>query len=302
MNRIDIARLVKDQQIHIGNMSIANSMGEIYNNYNWPRRVPPIHRHGYSQKRLQRLALDITIDTIEMYRRTMSYKIAAKKFGQTAVLLLAHSESRFYNITNNATAKKKNHFAIARMRTRLMDAGNLSLDYRFNLMAKNGAFSATVKLGEMDGRVLNPLAGALAMINVRSASVSKMLMEVKANETVAKGNIDLFYTDMKVDILKLDNKTDTLKKKKFLSFITNLALPNDNPKKSGKFRKGPIDVSRNPRTSFFGFTWQEMRDGMSSTITGFDQHKDKPNENIIIKVGRKIFKPQKIKNGKTLDF
>lgn len=78
---------------------------------------------------------------------------------------------------------------------------------------------------------------------------------------------------MKISLLKADQKTDTLKKKKMLSFVANALLPNDNPGKNGKLRKGPINVTRDPRMSFLGFMYKGMLDGMTSLISGTDQHK-----------------------------
>ena len=101
---------------------------------------------------------------------------------------------------------------------------------------------------------------------------------------------------MKVALLKPDKNTDTLKKKKLLTFFTNLALPNDNPAKNGKFRKGPVNVSRSARMSFLGFMYQSTLDGTTSAVLGFNQHKSKPDKNIVTGIGHKIVKPQKTIN------
>ena len=77
--------------------------------------------------------------------------------------------------------------------------------------------------------------------------------------------------------------------------MTNVVMPNDNLKDNGDFRKGPIFVSREPRLSFFGLLWKCTQTGMSSAMMGIDQHKERPDENGVIKVIQQVFKPSKEK-------
>jgi hypothetical protein len=77
-----------------------------------------------------------------------------------------------------------------------------------------------------------------------------------------------------------------------VSFITNAALPNNNPGNDGKLRQGPVNRIRDQKETFFGFIWYCMLDGASSAIMGYDQKKKKPNKNILIKVGEAIAGPK----------
>jgi hypothetical protein len=79
-----------------------------------------------------------------------------------------------------------------------------------------------------------------------------------------------------------------LKSRPVISFLSNTMLPNDNPTKNGKFKKGPINVQRENNMSFFGFMAKCMIDGMSSSMTGLAQKKKKEDSNIITKVGKMI--------------
>jgi hypothetical protein len=175
----------------------------------------------------------------------------------------------------------------------MMGAGNMSTTYKFNLLSQRGAFSVDSRMGTMNATALNPLAKPLALMQVKQGTINKMYMHIDADINQAKGNLDLYYTAMKFNLLKRDDKADTLKKRGFLSFLANTFTPDDNPKKNGKFRKGPISVTRGPRESFFGLLWKCTLDGMSSAMTGFNQEKDKPNENVMIKVLKKVIKSHK---------
>jgi hypothetical protein len=293
MRNIDIKRILRRQQFHIGSTTIGRSWIEIYNNYNWPKGKRPLRPDAYPHQKLQKLAFDITIDTMRMHNGYFQYVIAARKSEETSKLFMTRMDGLFTNITNNAAVKRRNPFAVTRTKALMMGAGNLLTIYKFNLNSANGAFSNTTTMGAMDGRALNPLAKPLALIEVKSANINKMYMHIDANRYTAKGHLDLYYTNMKINLLKRDDQTDTLKRRGFLSFMTNTFMPNDNPKKNGKFRKGPVNVVRDQHESFFGLLWKCSLDGMTSATMGFDQKKEKPDGNIVMKLMRKIIKPHK---------
>jgi hypothetical protein len=293
MRHIDIDRIIQRQQFHIGSSVVRSFWGEVMNNYNWPKRKPPIRPDAYPHQKLQNLAFDITIDTMKMHNSFFRYVIAARKSEENSALFMTNTESQIYNITNNSAVKKRKPYTIVQTQTRMMGAGSQTLTYKFNLVSPKGAFSVTSQMGPMNAKAMNPLAGPLALMAVKEGRIDKMYMHVDADINQAKGHLDLYYTGMKINMLKRDDKADTLKKRGFLSFMANTFTPNDNPRKNGKFREGPINVTRGPRDSFFTLLWKCTLDGMSSAMMGLDQQKEKPNENVVIKLFKKIIKPHK---------
>lgn len=291
MRRIDIERIISRQQFHIGSAVVGSFWGEVFNNYAWPKRKPPLRPDAYPHQKLQKLAFDITIDTMKMHKSFFRYVIAAKKSEESSALFMTNTESQIYNITNNTAAKKRNPFTVCNTQTLMMGAGKMSNTYKFNLLSAQGDFSVTSRMGTMNAAALNPLAKPLALMEVKAGKIDKMYMHVDADIRQAKGHLDLYYTGMKLNLLKRDDKADTLKKRGFISFLANTFTPNDNPRKNGKFREGPINVTREPRESFFGLLWKCSLDGMSSAMMGLNQEKEKPNENIVTKVFKKIIKP-----------
>ena len=293
MRRIDIDRIINRQQLHVGSSVVGGFWGEVMNNYHWPKRKPPLRPDAYPHQKLQKLAFDITIDTMKMHDGFFRYVIAARKSEESSALFMTNTESQMYNITNNTAVKKRKPYAIVQSQTRMMGAGYQTVTYKFNLASPKGAFSCTSRMGPMDAKTLNPFAGPLALMTVKQGRINKMFMHVDADINQAKGHLDLYYTGMKINLLKRDDKADTLKKRGFLSFMANTFTPNDNPRKNGKFREGPINVARQPRDSFFGLLWKCTLDGMSSAMMGLNQKKEKPNENVVIKLFNKIIKPHK---------
>jgi hypothetical protein len=172
----------------------------------------------------------------------------------------------------------------------------MKMDMTFNL---NGTgYEYETNIAAMDMTALNPFAEPFSLMSVKSGTIQKIKMKVKATRNIAKGNLDMHYNDLKVQVLKNDEDKNKLKKRWLLTAVSNAFVPNDNPKGNGKFRKGPIYVERDPNMSFFGFMSKTMLDGMTSSITGIDQKKEKP-DNIIVKTGAALFNPGKTREEKS---
>lgn len=268
---IDMNKLLHRQQIKIHKMIAGSSYTDVYTDYELSRRKPPVRKHGFPHELLQQLAIDITIDTMIMHNGEFKYEIKARKSDSTAIFTMNNIESTIINLTNNPIAKSKNHFATVISSGNIMNVAKMTSVYKFNLTDKNGAFSMRSELAPMDGTVLNPLTKPLAMVEIQSLDIQKMITTLNANESAATGNIDFYYKDMKMALLK--KKDEDFKKQNFLSWVSNIAMPDDNPKKNGKFKKGPISIKRDSTDSFFKYLWRASFDGMTAHMMGIEKER-----------------------------
>lgn len=273
--QLDVKKLMNKQQLHVSRAAVGYVYADFYTNYNWPMRTPPLRRDIFPPDLIQQVAFDFTVDTLQLKKGDVFYRIMPQRSGKEAVLELAALHGHFTHVTNNAAAKKASPYMRGHFNTKLMGSGPLMLEMTFNLADKRAPFHMVNKLGSSPGRSLNPLVAPLALMEVKSGTMDSLLTEINGDEYAATGHADLYYRGFKLRMLK--RRDSTLQQKGFLTFLANTTLPNDNPKRNGKFREGPINIVRDPRESFFGFIWRASLDGMSSAMTGFDQHKDTPH-------------------------
>ncbi|GEO10593.1 hypothetical protein [Segetibacter aerophilus] len=291
MRDIDLDKLTRRQQIYIPEVDVDYAWAEFYTNYKWPLRTPPNRRDKYPNELLQKLAFDVTIKKMRVKNGDMEFRIVTESADKEAYLSMNNVSSVYTNITNNVAAKNANRYTTLVSDCNVMNSGKLHSVYKLDLKDKNGRYTASSTMGAMDGTAFNALSEPLALTQVKSMNIQKMHLDLKADEYKATGNIDMYYTDYKINLLK--KKDDgRLKKRSIVSFVSNIALPNDNPKENGDFRKGPINVIRDPKESFFGFQWRAMLDGMSSAMMGNDQKKDQP-KNKVTKMAKMFFGPKK---------
>jgi hypothetical protein len=288
MTNIDVDRLIKTQQVHIETYAVDYSFAEVYTNYNWPRRTPPVRKNPYPHQQLQQIAFDLTIDSMRLKNSDTFYRVLADKSDQVSSLDINDSRGLILNITNNKAAIQRNPYSTASFKGKLMGEGPLQLDMKFNLADPKGRYSYTSTLGLINAKYFNRFSEPFSMMSVKEGRINKMYMTVKADEFKASGKVNLYYTGMKVALLKKDDDTKELKDRKVISALSNLFLPNDNPTKGGKFKDGPINVLRPSNMSFFGFMSKCMVDGMSSSMTGLEQQKKRPESNIVTEIGEAI--------------
>src|SRR5690606_5247575 len=110
--------------------------------------------------------------------------------------------------------------------TLFMGKANLHVTFNFNLTDKNGAFTSTGTLGAMDGRALNQVTNPLAMVTVQSLNVRKLQLNIRANEKAARGTARFDYSNLNVQLLKVDDESGQVKKQGVLSGIANTSVLN----------------------------------------------------------------------------
>lgn len=285
ITNIDLQRFLRDQKLYAGLMDIKDADVEIYTNnaYKNGKKTSKIGKDPHQQ--LQKLALDLRLARLNLRNATIKYAESDATSGYTGVISFNNTTGQFYNVTNDADFKRKNPFMLANINTRFMNAAPLSVNFKFNLNAKNGAFNYSGRLGKFDGRVMDKLVRPLAMVHVKSADVDRLDFNVDASNYGGKGMVKFYYHNLNVELLKKDTASAGLVKQGLISKIANtLIIEDDNPDKKGKFRPGPVSIQRDPYVSFFSFLYKALLDGLKPSV-GFDRKTEGTVNKAVQKVG-----------------
>lgn len=263
---LNFTRLDDEGRLHASSLQVGPGKAAVFMNREFP---PPTFDKGknYPHIALQRLPLQLLIDTIQLQHIDVAYTEYNPITKQKGTVELNHLRGQLLNITNDTLQLQKKNHAYAHLRTRIMKAADLHVKIDFNLQDKNGAFHYSGNVGPMDMTALNPLAKSLGLVKIEQGRVQKADFDIQANLQGSKGTMRFYYKDLKVSLLKEGEDGAPAKKKGFLSFLANkLVIIDANPSDGKPVRIANIVFQRSPAASFFNLLWKGVFVGMRESI------------------------------------
>lgn len=289
INNINLQQFLRNQKLYAGTLDIANAKVQIYNN-NAYKGEKKLKIGKDPEQSLQKVALDMHLKHINIKHTLISYSESDATTGYTGVITFNNTNGYFSNVTNDADARRRNPYMTAHIDTRFMNAANLNVNFRFNLASQDGAFNYNGNLGRFDGRILDKLVKPLALVHVQSADVDRLHFNVNASNYGAKGQLEFYYHNLNIQLLKKVPGKTGLQTQGFISKLANTLIINDaNPDKKGNFRPGPINLKREAHTSFFSFLYKALLDGLKPSV-GYDRKTENKVDSAIVKVGNLVDK------------
>ncbi|MES2416541.1 MAG: hypothetical protein V4541_00045 [Bacteroidota bacterium] len=264
-NGVDFIKLNNTGNLHARQLIIGPANVAIFLNRELP---PPNFDKGrnYPHIALKRLPITTLIDTVSLNKIDIAYTEYNPKTKERGTLKLDNLSGPILNVTNDSVALLKNHKAYANLNTYLMGKGKMNVKIDFNLTDNNGAFSYVGNIGPINLQTLNPLAKALGQLTIESGNVQKMNFKVDANLKAAKGEVNFYYQDLKINLLK-EGEDGKAKGKGLLSFLANTVLiKNDNPIKGEALRIANTTFERVPQASFFNLMWKTVFVGVRTAV------------------------------------
>ncbi|WP_295670654.1 hypothetical protein [uncultured Mucilaginibacter sp.] len=287
INDIDLQDFLRAQVLYAGVMNIYKPDVQIYTN-NAYKGKNGIKIGMDPQQSLQKVALDMRIKRINIKNARISYSETDKITNATGEILFTHTNGYILNVTNDDDQKKRNPYMRAFINTRFMDAAPFSVNFKFNLVAKDGAFNYSGELGKFDGKLLDKLVKPLAMVHIQSADIEKLDFNVNASNYEGKGKLTFYYKNLKIQLLKkVEGKNELQKLGFFSALANNLILEKNNPGKDSVLRPGPIDLKREPDVSFFSFLYKALLDGLKPSV-GYDKKTESQVNTTIVKVSNLV--------------
>jgi hypothetical protein len=297
INDIDLQGFLRDQKLYAGTMDIIDPDVRIYTNNAFKgRKTSKVGKDP--QQALQKVALDMRLSRLNIKNAKINYSETDAISGATGQILFTNTNGYILNVTNDDAAKAKNPYMTARIHTTFMDAAPLQVNFRFNLAAKNGAFNYSGELGKFDGKILDKLVKPLALVHVQSADIDKLIFNVDASNYSGNGHLEFYYKNLNIQLLKKVEGKAGLQKQGLISMLANnLVIDDNNPDKKGVLRPGPIDLKREPTTSFFSFLYKGLLDGLKPSV-GYNKKTETKVNKAIVKVSNLVDKYQKFKENR----
>ncbi|HET8861265.1 DUF748 domain-containing protein [Marivirga sp.] len=184
---------------------------------------------------------------------------------ETGTVVITNIQGDISNITNRKDSiAKYGENLVINASGNLYDEGKLKADIRYNLNSNYGYFTVAGSLEPMPLAAINQYLSKSYPVEITSGQVDELFFNYSGGNIAVSGEMEFKYSDFKIQfhqVLNEDEKGDNA-----LSWLANIALSQQNPKKNGRYRVGKIQFTRDTRKSMFSYWSNSLVSGFQSTV------------------------------------
>ena len=141
------------------------------------------------------------------------------------------------------------------------------MDFTFPLTDPYNSYSIKGTIGSLQAEDLNSIIKNPYKIRALSGTFNKMDYIINGNDTLASGDFEVDYTDLKLESLKINEKDFTdVKRKGFNTFLVNTIAKKKNDPAKSSFTKGIIYQDRDDHLTFLDFNLNALLSGLVTSI------------------------------------
>jgi hypothetical protein len=219
------------------------------------------------QEILRDLPFTVTLKETNINNWSISYEEKPDTQIAPGIIYFTEFGGKITDISNDtaylSAKKKKDSVTHVHIETKLMKNGNVVLDMDIPLNHPVDEFTFSGSLDGMDMREINPLLISLTRIEIVQGRTHGMTFDGQANKYFASGEVDLRYSNLKVNIVGREEGkrkiTDII-----LGAIANRFIIRDSNRLFPK--KGKIDYVRKENKSIFNYGAKALLTGIKESI------------------------------------
>lgn len=263
---LDFARINSDGQVYAQALKIGPAKVKIFRD----KGVKPGNENksdNFPHMALQKLELPLILDSVLLNNVDIAYTEYNPISQKRGTVNIDNLRGALLNVTNDSLQISKNRRITANLKARMVKAADLDIHLNFDLKAKDAAFTYRGNVGSFNMKDLNPIAVGLGLVAIESGRVQKIDFDLAGNKVGARGQVRMYYSDLKVQLLKEGEDGEPIKKKGLLSFLANtLVIYDSNPAKGKPLRVAQVDFKRASSSSFFSLLWKGLFSGMREQL------------------------------------
>jgi len=206
---------------------------------------------------IEKLEAGLDIRQLEVKQMFVRYEELVPKATKTGVITVQNINASIKNISNGKERMSVKSPATAFVRASINGKIPLTTTITLNLLDKNGKHRLEGTFGPGNPATINSILEPTAFISIKEGDLQKSDFRMELNGTEATGNLNLRYSNFKVDVLSNGKEKKQTFRKKILSKIANkVVIKSDNPKEGEELRPGPIHVIRSKKRSVINY-WKD---------------------------------------------
>ncbi len=263
---VDYRGLLEQGRVFVASATVEAPQVDVY----YDRTLPPKPVSGPAtlpHQAFQSLGRPVRIDTIRMQHGSIRYSERAEDGVRPGTIRFENVWSSIYNVTNDSSRMTASTPAVIDARALLAGTGRLKAAIDYQLLAPRLNMAWRGSLGGMDARAFNEAFVDLEGLRVESGHVDSVWFDVKVEDNVASGALQVLYRDFKIEVLDKATRERGLRERIETLIANNLVLDSENLPDGDTPAK--VAVLRNEKASdtpLFQFIWATLRRGLFQTL------------------------------------
>lgn len=261
---VDFNDFFKNQRFYSKLLTIKNPQLEVFRDKNIPKKPnrPP---RKFPQQLLRELEFKVRIDLIRISNGYIDFIEHARDQRRAGKVFVNEIQANIENVTNDPGLPEEKPSIELTASAKIMGKGNLKASLTIPINDKKNAFNFSGSLGKMDMRVFNSILVTNSQIKIRSGIIDKAEVSARCDNRMAKGEMKLFYRNLKISLLKVKDGGE-YKKRGFKSLMANIFIRQNNPKPGKPLKVGEVLYIREQPISIFAFIWKSILSGFKSSV------------------------------------
>ncbi|MCC8154004.1 MAG: hypothetical protein LIP01_07200 [Tannerellaceae bacterium] len=260
---IDLPAFFLDTTLTIGKVTVDNP--ELQNFKNKQIYVPPKWMPMLYES-IQKAPVPIDIQEVKVSNLKVIYEELAKNKTEPGKLVFTELNGVLTGVTNIVSYPEQ--YMRLDADGKLYGEGHFNAVWLLPVDSLNDRFILEAYLPEMDLTLLNEMIAPLATARLAGGEVTDLYFLMDAGSVGGSIDMLLLYEGLKVDIFKIQE--GEIKSKKFLNFLVNAVVRNNNPNTPGnprsKARHSYVVIKRDPYHSTFNYLWQLLRPAVTESV------------------------------------
>lgn len=214
---------------------------------------------------IRRISFPVSISRVNIINGTLSYIEKNAKSRAEATVFLTGMNGGLSNIKNKNIAGDDS-LGLS-LNAYLMDSASIDLKVKESYTDSLSGFLMTLRMKPTTLSFLNPVLAPLSNVIITSGSVDSLHLRAIGRENLAIGEMNMFYHDLRIKLIKPGAPDQASFKNKLLTFVANTFVI----KKHNRGRTGLVYFERLRDRSFFNYIIKMTFSGLATSV-GFKKN------------------------------
>ena len=260
INSIDLKQIIRESKFFFSSIDVDNMKLNIFKDKHFP--FDESKRPTLPQQMLKALKKDLNIDSITISNSELEYSELHELMKEPMIVTLGNFNVKVKNITSVVDSMINGAVMTINLKANLQKTIPMEVDIAFPMKSIRDTFMFSGYLGKGEMKIFNPIVLPAIGVKFESGIIDRIDFKATANTIYSIGSMTMLYHDLEGDI----QRKDMVETNKFLSWVANSVLIQNNPIKDNDPRTVPMYFERVMYKGLGNFLWKTLQSGITATI------------------------------------